>query len=141
MTQSAEELNILTEIIIGRSMDLHRILGPGLLESAYEECLAHELRLVSIPFERQKLLPLEYKGIQLDCAYRLDLVVAGSIVVEIKAVDHLLPVHTAQLLTYLKLGGWSLGLLLNFNVPILKAGIKRVVHRFPDTGPLSAPLR
>ena len=102
-------------------------LGPGLLESAYEQCLAHELSLRQIPFERQKPLPLDYKGIRLDCSYRLDFLVADSVVVEIKAIEALLPIHQAQLLCYLKLGGWKLGLVINFHAPLLREGIKRVV--------------
>lgn len=121
------KINRITEVIIGSALEVHRALGPGLLESAYEECLCHELELRKIDFERQKPLPLEYKGHSLDCGYRLDLLVLNEIVVEIKAVDSLLPIHKAQLLTYLKLGGWKVGLLINFNVPILKEGISRIV--------------
>jgi len=119
------ELNKITETIIGAAIEVHRALGPGLLESAYEECLCRELSLREIPFERQRPLPLEYKGAKLDCGYRLDLLVAESVVVEIKAVAAIEPIHEAQLLTYLKLGGWKLGLLMNFNVPVLKDGIHR----------------
>ena len=104
---------------------MHRALGPGLLKSAYEECLCHELALRAIQFERQRLLPVEYKGVKLDCGCRLDLLVESSVVVEIKSVEAKLPVHETQLLTYLKLGGWKLGLLINFNVPLLKDGIRR----------------
>jgi GxxExxY protein len=104
---------------------VHRALGPGLLESAYEECLCHELTLRRLAFERQKPLPVEYKGTKLDCGYRLDLLVEALVVVEIKAVEVIQPIHEAQLLTYLKLGGWKLGLLINFNVPFLKDGIRR----------------
>jgi GxxExxY protein len=100
-------------------------LGPGLLESIYEECLCRELSVRSIPYERQRPLPVEYKGTKLDCGYRIDLLVGGSVVVEIKSVSNLEPIHDAQLLTYLKLGGWKLGLLINFNVPLLKDGIRR----------------
>lgn len=116
-----------TEGIIGATIEVHRSLGPGLLESAYEWCLSRELTLRHIHFDRQKQLPVEYKGLQLDCGYRLDLVVAETVVVEVKAVDALLPIHEAQLLNYLRLGGWHIGLLINFNVPILKRGIRRVV--------------
>jgi GxxExxY protein len=119
------ELNQLTEQIIGAAIEVHKAVGPGLLESAYEECLCRELALRSISFERQRALPVEYKGTKLDCGYRLDLLVAGSVVVEIKSVSALEPVHEAQLLTYLKLGGWRLGLLINFNVAVLKDGIRR----------------
>lgn len=119
--------NEITEAIIGGAIEVHRALGPGLLESAYEECLARELDLRHIPFERQKPLPLTYKGATLDCGYRVDFLVAGEIVVEVKAVDALIPIHEAQLLTYLKLGGWKVGLLVNFHAPLLKKGIKRIV--------------
>lgn len=119
------KLNIITEQIIGAAIEVHRALGPGLLESAYEECLSHELALREIPFERQRPLPVEYKGVKLDCGYRLDLLVNGLVVIEIKAVESLQRIHEAQLLTYLKIGGWKLGLLINFNVPILKDGIRR----------------
>ena len=113
--------------MIGAGIEVHRALGPGLLESAYEECLRRELDLRKIQFDRQRHLPVNYKRIRLDCGYRLDLLVAGTVVVEIKAVDRLLPIHQAQLLTYLRLGGWKVGLLMNFNVAALKQGIKRVV--------------
>ncbi len=121
------EINQITEAIIGAAIEVHRALGPGLLESAYEECLSRELSLRKIPFERQRALLVEYKGLHLDCGYRLDLLVNNAVVVEIKAVDGLQPIHDAQLLTYLKLGGWKAGLLINFNVPILKQGIRRKV--------------
>ena len=119
------ELNQWTEQVIGAAIEVHKSLGPGLLESAYEECLCRELALRSIPFERQHPLAVEYKGIRLGCGYRLDLLVADSVVVEIKSVSVIEPVHEAQLLTYLRLGGWKLGLLINFNVPFLKDGIRR----------------
>jgi GxxExxY protein len=119
------ELNKITEQIIGAAIEVHRALGPGLLESAYEECLCHELGLRQVPFERQRPLPVNYKGVKLDCGYRLDLLVSSAVVVEIKAVEVIQPIHEAQLLTYLKLGGWKLGLLINFNVPMLKEGIRR----------------
>jgi GxxExxY protein len=121
-------MNGLTEEIIGAAIEVHRALGPGLLESAYEECLAHELSLAGISFARQVPLPVNYKSVQLDCGYRLDFVVEATVVLELKAVDGLQPIHEAQLLTYLKLGGWPIGLLINFNVPVLKKGIKRMVH-------------
>lgn len=119
------EMNELTEQIIGAAIEVHKHLGPGLLESAYEECLCHELHLRGIPFERQRDLPVEYKGVKLDCGYRLDLLVAGMVVVDIKAVAAIHPIHEAQLLTYMRLGGWHVGLLLNFNVEVLKQGIRR----------------
>ena len=118
----------LTREIIGAAIEVHRHLGPGLLESAYEECLCHELALRNLPFERQKCLPIEYKGLRLQAAYRLDLLVRDTVIVEIKATDGLLPIHTAQVLTYLRGAGKELGLLINFNVPILKNGIKRIVN-------------
>ncbi len=118
--------NELTEQIIGAAIEVHRELGPGLLESTYETCLAHELSLRQIPFERQKPIPVRYKGLELDCGFRVDLLVDGLVIVELKAVDTFAPVHQAQLLTYLKLTGCKLGLLLNFNVRLLKQGIQRV---------------
>ncbi|MGO9018924.1 MAG: GxxExxY protein [Syntrophobacteraceae bacterium] len=120
-------INDLTGNIIGSAMEVHRALGPGLLESVYEECLCHELTLQGIRFERQKPLPVKFKGVMLDCGYRLDLIVSDAVVVEIKTVETILPVHEARILTYLKLGGWSVGLLMNFNVPVMKDGIKRIV--------------
>ncbi|MFI5173924.1 MAG: GxxExxY protein [Terriglobia bacterium] len=119
--------NEITHEIIGAALEVHRALGPGLLESAYEECLSYELNLRKIPFVRQHPLPLAYKGKRLDCGYRLDMVVLDSVVVEIKAVESILPIHEAQLLSYLKIGGWKIGLLLNFNVAIFKDGIRRRV--------------
>ena len=114
--------------IIGAAIEVHRRLGPGLLESAYETCLAHEFSLRGIPFERQKVLPVHYKGEQLDCGYRLDLIVGGLVVVEIKAVEELAPIHVAQVITYLKLTGCRLGLLMNFNQVLMRDGIQRVVQ-------------
>jgi GxxExxY protein len=113
--------------VIGAAIEVHRALGPGLLESAYEECLCRELILRQMPFARQVSLPVECKGVKVDCSYRLDLLVASSIVVEIKAASALEPIHAAQLLTYMKLGPWRLGLLINFNVPLLRAGIRRMI--------------
>ncbi len=121
------DLNRITEQIIGAAIEVHRALGPGLLESAYEECLCRELALRSIPYERQRPLLVEYKGLKLECGYRLDLVVMDAVVVEVKAVSALEPIHEAQLLTYLRLGGWHVGLLINFNVPVLKNGVRRLV--------------
>ncbi len=125
-------VNEVTQTVIGAGIEVHRALGPGLLESAYEECLCRELDLRKIQFDRQRHLPVNYKRIRLDCGYRLDLLVAGTVVVEIKAVDRLLPIHQAQLLTYLRLGGWKVGLLMNFNVTALKQRIKRVVLRLDE---------
>ncbi len=115
-------INDLTYAINGAAIEVHRMLGPGLLESAYEECLAREMTLRGIPFQRQHPLPLVYKGVRLECGYRLDFLVANTVPVEIKAVDAVAPVHIAQLLTYLQVGDWRVGLLLNFNVEVLKDG-------------------
>jgi len=120
--------NKLTEAIIGAAIEVHRVLGPGLLESAYEECLCHELSLRGLRFRRQVPLPVVYKGIRLDCGYHMDILVEDSVVLELKAVDQLLPVHQAQLLTYLKLSGHKIGLLMNFNAVALRNGLKRLVH-------------
>jgi GxxExxY protein len=117
----------LTHTIIGAAIEVHRTLGPGLLESAYEECLAHELTLQHVPFERQKPVPVVYKGMKLECGYRIDLLVDGRVVVELKAVEVLAPVHDAILLTYLRLSGCKIGLLINFHVAVLKDGIRRRV--------------
>jgi len=124
--------NEITEIIIGAAIEVHRNLGPGLLESAYETCLARELELRGIPFQRQKELPLEYKGVYCDVGYKFDLLVAGKVIVEVKSVENLTPVFEAQLLTYLKLSGCKVGLLINFNVTILKNGIKRMVYKYEE---------
>ena len=120
-------INQLTRDIIGAAIAVHRVLGPGLLESAYQECLCQELAFRGIPFERQVPLPLEYRGLRLEAGYRLDILVAGRVVVEVKAIDAIAPIHEAQLLTYLRLGGWNIGLLMNFNVVVLKDGIRRRV--------------
>jgi GxxExxY protein len=120
------DINELSSKIIGAAIEVHKTLGPGLLESAYEECLAHELYLRGLVFERQKPVPVKYKGINLDCGYRLDLVVENRIILELKACNQIEPIHEAQLLTYLKLTGIQLGLLLNFNVPVLRDGIVRL---------------
>ena len=117
----------LTEAIIGSAIEVHQALGPGLLESAYEECFCYELGLRSIKYQRQVLLPVEYKGHHLDCGYRIDVIVKDSVVVELKSVENVLPVHKAQLLTYLKLSGKSVGLLLNFHEALLKEGLVRMV--------------
>lgn len=116
----------LTEKIIGFAIDVHRLLGPGLLESAYEECLCLELNRANLSFRRQVILPITYKGVRLTCGYRMDLVVDDSVVVEVKAVENVLPVHKAQLLTYMKLGNVPVGLLLNFHSSALKDGIRRL---------------
>jgi len=121
------KINDLTKEVIGSAIEVHRALGPGLLESVYEVCLCHEMGLRGLHFERQKPLPVVFKEAKLDLGFRLDLLVSNSVVVEIKAIEALLPVHEAQILTYLKLGGWNVGLLINFNVPVLKDGVKRIV--------------
>jgi len=126
------EYNRISEAVIGAAIEVHKQLGPGLLESAYQECLARELTIRNIPFEREKPLPLEYKGVKLECGYRLDFLVAGSVVVEIKAIEAIAPIHEAQLVTYLKLGDWRIGLLINFNVLQLTKGICRRVNGFID---------
>ncbi len=113
--------------VIGCAIEVHRHLGPGLLESAYEQCLAHELKVADIPFRLQHAVPVEYKGVHLDCGYRIDVLVDDKIIVEVKSVDALAAVHQAQLLTYMKLAGIPIGLLINFNVRVLKDGIKRMV--------------
>jgi GxxExxY protein len=127
-----KDINDLTGAVIGAAIEVHKILGPGLLESVYEECLCHELNLREIPFERQQDLPVEYKGIKLNCGYRLDVVADESLVVELKAIQKLEPIHEAQLLTYLKLTDIDVGLLINFNVPVLKDGIKRLTIKAID---------
>lgn len=125
-------VNVLTREIIGAAIEVHRHLGPGLLESAYRNCLMRELLLRGVPFKHECPLPLEYKGIRLDSGYRMDLLVADAVVVEAKSVEALAPIHDAQLLTYLKLGGWKVGLLINFNVEFLRDGIRRKVLRLEE---------
>jgi GxxExxY protein len=135
---NGERLNEITELIIGAAMDVHTALGPGLLESAYEACLEFELTQRGLAVERQKTLPITYRGLKLDAGYRLDLLVEEEVIVEVKAVDTLAPIHGAQLLSYLRLSGCRLGLLLNFHVERLKDGIQRVVNDFPDSLHVSA---
>jgi len=125
-------INQMTQTIIGAAIEVHRHLGPGLLESAYEAALCRELALQRVAYQRQKRLALTYKGITLPQSYRLDLVVESAVVVEVKAVETVLPIHEAQLLTYLKLGGYHVGLLLNFNVSQLRDGIVRKVLGFTE---------
>lgn len=127
-TKNSKRSDELSNQIIGAAIEVHRILGPGLLESTYEQCLCHELTLKNISFERQKPLPVTYKGIYLNCGYRLDILVEKLVIVELKTVEHIEPIHEAQLLTYLKLSDLWLGLLVNFNVPVLKDGIRRIVN-------------
>lgn len=128
-----DRLNKITEEIIGAAIEVHRVVGPGLLESAYEACLVFELRQRGLKVEQQKPLPVIYKSVKLDCGYRLDIVVDNCVIVEIKAVERLNSIHEAQLLSYLRLYGCKLGLLTNFYVPLVKNGIRRVVNEFPDS--------
>jgi len=116
----------LTGKIIGAAIEVHRTLGPGLLESAYEACLVHELHLQNLTVKHQESLPVFYKGLTLDCGYRLDLVVEDQVIIEIKSIANIAPIHEAQLLSYLKMSNYSIGLIINFNVPILKQGIRRM---------------
>jgi GxxExxY protein len=125
--ENDDERDPRTSSIIGAAIEVHRHLGPGLLESAYEECLCHELHLRGISFRRQVDLPIEYKGIKPDCSYRVDLIVQEDVVVELKCVERVLPIHEAQLITYMRLTGKRVGLLINFNVPLLTQGITRRV--------------
>jgi len=130
--QEKDRLDLITRRIIGAAIEVHRRLGPGLLESAYETCLAFELRLLGFRVDQQKPLPIVYKDVELDCGYRLDLVVEDAVVVEVKAVERLAPIHDAQLLSYLRLSEKRVGLLINFHVRVLKSGLKRIVNDFPD---------
>ncbi|GLI36477.1 GxxExxY protein [Desulforhabdus amnigena] len=125
-TPIPSELNELVGQVIGAAIEVHKALGPGLLESAYATCLCRELDLRSIPYEKEKPLPIDYKGTKLDCGYRMDLLIDNQLILELKSCDRLQPIHEAQLLTYLKLTGIRVGLLINFNVPLLKRGIKRL---------------
>jgi GxxExxY protein len=117
----------LSNQIIGCAIEVHKTLGPGLLESTYEQCLAYELKRLNIPFKLQHPLPVEYKEVRLDCGYRIDMLIGNRVIVELKSVDSILPIHQAQLLTYMKLSGIRIGLLMNFNVKYMKTGIKRMV--------------
>jgi GxxExxY protein len=126
------DINDLSGKIIGAAMEVHRQLGPGLLESAYEECLCYELTLRKIGYERQKSLSIAYKAVQLDCGYRLDVVVESAIILELKSCERIEEIHKAQLLTYLRLSGLKLGLILNFNVPVMKEGIVRMVNNLEE---------
>jgi len=126
------DINRLSSKIIGAAIEVHKTLGPGLLESAYEQGICHEISLRGLSFERQKPLPVNYKGIKLDCGYRLDVVVEKAIILELKSCEKIEPIHRAQLLTYLKLSGLNLGLLLNFNVTVMRDGIVRIVNKFKE---------
>lgn len=134
-----DRLDEITRRIIGAAIEVHRHLGPGLLESAYETCLLFELKQLGFTVEQQKPLPVVYKGIVLDCGYRLDLVVEDAVIVELKAVEQLTSIFEAQLLSYLRLTGKKVGLLINFHGAVLKNGIKRIVNEFPDERVFSAP--
>lgn len=126
-----ERLNKITETIIGSAINVHRALGPGLLESAYESCLIYDLGQAGLKVEQQKPIPVVYRNVKLECGYRLDLMVENEVVVEIKSVEKLLPIHKAQLMSYLKLADCRVGLLINFNVEVLKDGLQRIVNGFP----------
>lgn len=130
--------NEITSAVIGAGIKVHTALGPGLLESAYQPCMAFELGSTGLHVEVQKQLPLVYEGLKLDCGYRLDLVVERQVIVEIKAVEALHPIHVAQMLTYLKLSGCQVGLLMNFNVKNLVAGVRRVVNNYRNPSASSA---
>jgi GxxExxY protein len=130
-------LNRITEGIIAAAIEVHRHLGPGLLESAYQECVCYELSQIGLSFTREVALPLNYKGLKLDCSYRIDLLVEDLVMVELKSVESLLSIHSAQLLTYLRASHKQVGLLINFNVPVLKDGIKRMVNDYTGL-PLSS---
>ncbi len=125
-------MNQLSSKIIGAAIEVHKTLGPGLLESAYEECLCHELSIQGMLFEKQKPLSIDYKGKKLDCGYRLDIVVEKAVIIELKSCKKIEPIHKAQLLTYLKLSGLNLGLILNFNVTLMRDGIVRIVNEFSE---------
>ncbi len=127
-TETKNKANSLSKQVITAAIEIHRSLGPGLMESLYETCLCHELSLRGVVFRKQVPMPVEYKGLKLDNGYRLDVLVDDLVIVELKAVEQLEPIHEAQLLTYLKLTNLWLGLLINFNVPLLKQGIRRFVN-------------
>jgi GxxExxY protein len=138
------EINEITEKVIGSAIEVHRHLGPGLLESAYEECLCYELNQAGLRFERQVHLPIRYKGILLQSAHRMDLVVEDAVVVELKATEEMPPLYSAQILTYLRSAQKPVGLLINFNVPALKDGLKRIVNEYLGVPPrlsVSASVR
>ncbi|MBN2139130.1 MAG: GxxExxY protein [Sedimentisphaerales bacterium] len=133
-----DRLDQITDGVIGAAIKVHRALGPGLLESAYEACLVFELAELGYKVERQKPVPVVYREVKLDCGYRADVIVEQAVVVEIKVVEHIVPIHKAQLLSYLKLTGCTVGLLVNFNVKVLKDRIVRMVMNYPDTLVFSA---
>jgi GxxExxY protein len=135
---STKALNDLSHDLIGAAIEVHRELGPGLLESAYEGAFSHELNLRNIPHDRQKMMPITYKGVTIDAGYRIDVLAGERIVIELKAIDKILPIHSAQLLTYLRLGNYQLGLLINFHVAKLVDGIERVSNNAPNLSAASA---
>jgi GxxExxY protein len=130
--RTADALNRTSSAIIAAAIEIHRALGPGLLESAYLTCLIHELVAAQLRIEKQKALSLVFRGVTIECAYRADLVVEESVLIEVKALETLAPIHSQQLYTYLRLGHYPVGLLLNFGAPTMKAGIKRIVNGFPE---------
>ena len=131
-SEEVRRVDALTHEIIGAAIEVHRELGPGLLESAYEACLAQELTLRNVRFEQQKPLPVVYRGINVDCGYRIDLVVDGCVVVELKSIDHVDKIHKMQVLSYSRLAKLSVGLLINFNVPVLVQGVSRIVNELKE---------
>lgn len=131
-TASAESLNRLTALVVQAAINVHKTLGPGLLENAYLACLYFELSKEAVAIETQKALPLIYRGLRIDCAYRVDLIVGGQVIVEVKAMQSLAPIHSQQLYTYLRIADCRVGLLLNFGARTMKEGIKRVVNDFPE---------
>ena len=139
--EEKDRLDNITERIIGAAIKVHRALGPGLLESAYEACLVFELAELSLKVEQQKPLSIIYRGIKLDCGYRLDILVEEAVIIEVKVVDCLAPIHNAQMLSYLKLSGCKVGLLINFNVKVLKDGIIRMVNNYPSSQRSQRALR
>jgi GxxExxY protein len=134
-------INKVTEDIIGAAIKVHKLLGPGLLESAYESCLAYELTEMGLSIERQKAVPIIYGRVKIDCGYRIDLLIEKSVIVELKSVEAILPIHGAQLLSYLRLTGLNVGLLINFNVYRLTNGIKRVVNNYSEVPRSQRSLR
>jgi GxxExxY protein len=134
-TEVAGGLNGITRGIIAAAIEVHRHLGPGLLESSYQECVCYELSRMGLAFTREVHLPLSCKGLHLDCSYRIDLLVEDAVLVELKSIEQVLPIHSAQLLTYLRASHKPIGLLINFNVLVLKNGIKRIVNDFAERGP------
>jgi len=138
--KSPDQLEAIATQVVDAALCVHRELGPGLLESAYEMALCRELNLRDLTFERQKAMPVSYKGTALDCGYRIDVLVEDAIVIELKAVEQLAPIHEAQLFTYLKLAGCHIGFLINFNTRLLKNGLKRIVHNLPKEHGVKHPI-